>query len=114
VFPHIARAAGAKVDWMRGRDPEVACAWVQCPERSTSDNPEGIWPSDLRVIRAAERLHIGVACKARDLSDVLAMSIEVVEGRVKMARPPRADLIARIHDQLKWMLEFPNIVRAAR
>jgi hypothetical protein len=115
VFPHIARAAGAKVDWMRGRDPEVACAWVQCPERSTTDNPEGIWPSDLRVIRAAERLHIGVACKARDLSDVLAMSIEVVEGQADLARRfARADLVERIHSQLGWMLNFPNIVKAAR
>jgi hypothetical protein len=119
VFPHIARATGAKADWMRGRDPEVACAWVQCPERSTTDNPEGIWPSDLRVIRAAERLAkpgpvLAVACLGRDLSSTLAKSVEIVEGRAEMAGRFNADLAKRLHQQLTWLVKFPNIVRAAR
>lgn len=145
VVPHIARAAALKVDWMKGRNPETACAWVQCPERCTQDNPEGIWESDLRVIRAAEHLAyksareqmalgrarlvekvrnareaanrpvLAVACKARDLTETLSMSIAVVEGRADLARRfARKDLVERIHQQLTWMVRFPNIVRAAR
>jgi hypothetical protein len=130
-FDFISRAALSLASFEACHDPEVWVFWLQCPERITQDNPEGIELSDLVVLQAAHdlaqsrrrrRVHLanagsrlGIACKGRDLSELLALSIGVNQGKYFMPkRLPKPNVLELVHRSLDWAVRFPNIVNAAR
>jgi len=105
-------------------EPEAVTFWVQCPERATNDNPEGIDARDevillrARVLaqkrhrrRSQASLRCGTVAQTRlglSMVELLFMSLAVCEGKAKMAsrygygeRIPTAAELDGVHEQLR-------------
>jgi hypothetical protein len=118
TFDGIFRAALRLATVTACNDPERWTFWLNCPERVTGDNPEGIDAYDVTVIQAAKDLaqsrrrrrvylanagaRLGVFCQGKSLEQLLAMSLAVLKGyRLPKDLPSEATL-----NETQWQLRF--------
>lgn len=120
TYDNIARAALRMAAMNASHDPERWAFWIVCPERVSDENPEGISLSDFVVLKAADDLaqsrrrrrvylsnaseRLGVSAKGRDLSELLRLSLGVLQGKYELPkRLPTPSQLAEVHWQLRFV-----------
>lgn len=116
---NIATAALQLAGLLASHDPNRWTFWIQRPGNMSQENPEGLSLYDVLVLQTARdlaqsrrrrRVHLanagqrlGVACKGRDLSELLRASIAVVQGKAIVARAlPSDEQLAEVQFQLRF------------